>query len=128
MDKLDKIFELQKMFDEKVIEERNLQYDLDTWLQKDILAMLSELGELLDETNFKWWKNRKTLNRDLLKEELVDILHFFISMCLKLDLTPQELYEAYISKNKENFLRQEGRSKKEGYEVSTLLTRSEGTQ
>lgn len=128
MDKLDKIFELQKLFDEKVIEERNLQYDLDTWLQKDILAMLSELGELLDETNFKWWKNRKTLNRDLLKEELVDILHFFISMCLKLDLTPQELYEAYISKNKENFLRQEGRSKKEGYGVSTLLTRSKGTQ
>lgn len=118
MDKLDKVFELQKLFDEKVIKERNLQYDLDTWLQKDILAMLSELGELLHETNFKWWKNPKTLNRDLVKEELVDILHFFISMCLKLDITPQELYEAYLSKNKENFLRQEGQSNKEGYAVS----------
>ena len=128
MDKLDKIFELQKLFDDKVIEERNLEYDLDTWLQKDILAMLSELGELLDETNFKWWKNPKALNRDLLKGELIDILHFFISMCLKLDITPQELYEAYLDKNKENFLRQEGRSQKLGYAVPTLLTRSEETQ
>ncbi|NMA01403.1 MAG: dUTPase [Clostridia bacterium] len=128
MDKLDKIFELQKLFDDKVIEERNLEYDLDTWLQKDILAMLSELGELLDETNFKWWKNPKALNRDLLKGELIDILHFFISMCLKLDITPQELYEAYLDKNKENFLRQEGRSQKQGYAVPTLLTRNEETQ
>lgn len=128
MDKLDKIFELQKLFDEKVIEDRNLQYDLDTWMQKDILAMLSELAELLHETNFKWWKNPKELNRGLLKEELVDILHFFISMCLKLDITPQELFDAYKVKNKENFLRQEGLSKKEGYEVSTLLTRNKATQ
>ena len=36
MDKLEKIFEAQKLFDDKIIKERNLQYDLNTWIEKEI--------------------------------------------------------------------------------------------
>ncbi|KKM12869.1 hypothetical protein SY88_01405 [Clostridiales bacterium PH28_bin88] len=116
MDKLDEIFELQKKFDTELIKRRGLEgIDQTTWIQKEILAMISELGELLDEVNFKWWKNPKPVNREAIKGELVDILHFFVSMCLKVGISPSELHTAYIEKNRENFRRQDGTSLKEGY-------------
>ena len=58
MDKLDSIFELQKGFQDKLKRERNLDgIPMEQWLQKQTLAMVSELAELLEEVNFKWWKN-----------------------------------------------------------------------
>ena len=79
--------------------------------------MLSEMAELLDEVNFKWWKNPKPVDDHAVKEELVDILHFFVSMCLRAGMTPQEMYDIYMEKNRENFNRQLGLSKKEGYKA-----------
>jgi dimeric dUTPase (all-alpha-NTP-PPase superfamily) len=32
-------------------------------MQKEVLAMLSELSEVLDEVNFKWWKNPRPVER-----------------------------------------------------------------
>lgn len=116
MDKLDEIFDLQKKFDTELVLRRGLEgIDQTTWIQKEVLAIISELGELLDEVNFKWWKNPKPVDREAVKEELVDVLHFFVSMCLKIDLSADELYTAYVEKNKENFRRQHGTSEKEGY-------------
>ena len=55
MDKLDHIFELQKGFQDKLKRERGLEgIPMETWLQKQTLAMISELAELLEEVNFKW--------------------------------------------------------------------------
>jgi len=117
-DKLDVIFELQKKFDTDVIKNRNLEnITPKDWILKETLAILSELSELISEVNFKWWKNEKEINWQNVKEELVDILHFFTSMCLKVNMTSEELYNLYIKKNKENFDRQYGLSNKEGYSV-----------
>lgn len=117
MDKLDEIFHLQKAFDDDLCRRRNLQnLDQETWIQKEILAIIAELGELLNETSYKWWKNPKPLNWEKVKEELVDILHFFTSTCIKMDITSQELFEAYRIKNQENFARQNGTSDRKGYE------------
>ena len=116
MDKLDHIFELQKGFQDKLKRERGLEgIPMETWLQKQTLAMISELAELLEEVNFKWWKNPKPVNPDNVKEELVDILHFFVSMCLRAGMDAQELHRRYLAKNQENFDRQHGRSSKPGY-------------
>ncbi len=115
VDKLETIFELQSRFDSDLAARRGLDYDLGTWLQKEALAIVSELAELLDEVNFKWWKNPRPLNREAIKEELVDILHFFVSMCLKAGFTAEEIYQAYLAKNAENFRRQQGLSDREGY-------------
>lgn len=117
MDKLEHIFQLQKAFDEELLRRRGLEADTETWIQKEVLAMFAELGELLNEVNFKWWKNPHPVDYDAVKEELVDILHFFISTCLKVGLTADELYAAYCRKNKENFRRQDGLSDKSGYEA-----------
>lgn len=116
VDKLSHIFELQNAFDSALSEKRDLGHiTRQEWMQKEILAMLSELAELLDEVQFKWWKNPTPMNEEAAKEELVDILHFFVSMCLKMDMDADELYRRYLEKNKENFDRQEGKSDRDGY-------------
>lgn len=117
MDKLDMIFQLQQSLDDDIAKRRNLDFSREVWLQKEVLAMISELSELLDEVNFKWWKNPKAADEAALKGELVDILHFFVSMCLKSGMTAEELFSLYKEKNKENFDRQYGRSQKQGYEI-----------
>lgn len=119
MDKLETIFHWQKKFDNELIERRGLQdITMEQWIQKETLAMLSELAELIDEVNFKWWKNPKEVDTEAVKEELVDILHFFVSMCHKTGMDADELCRRYMEKNKENFNRQNGLSEKKGYENS----------
>ena len=118
MDKLENIFKFQQMFDSELAERRGLQdIPMEVWIQKETLAMLSELAELIDEVNFKWWKNDKPVQVDKVKDELVDLLHFFVSMCLKTGMDANELHQRYLDKNKENFARQHGTSNKKGYEV-----------
>jgi len=117
-DKLDKIFFLQEKFDQDVIKNRNLQsISTEEWIQKQTLAMLSELAELIGEVNFKWWKNSKDVDFSAVKEELVDILHFFVGMCNRAGMSADELYQIYLMKNEENFKRQYGTSAKKGYEI-----------
>lgn len=119
MDKLDVIFEMQKSLDDDIIKRRKLDsISREEWIQKEILAIISELSEVMDEVNFKWWKNPKEVNEAALKEEMIDVLHFFVSMCIKAGLTSDELFELYKAKNKENFDRQYGRSDKKGYEIN----------
>ena len=118
MDKLENIFKYQQMFDSELHERRGLgDISMEVWIQRETLAMLSELAELIDEVNFKWWKNEKPVDVDKVRDELVDILHFFVSMCLKTGMDADELHRRYLDKNKENFARQHGRSEKKGYEV-----------
>jgi len=117
MDKLDMIFQLQQSLDDDIAARRGLSYPKEVWIQKEVLAMLSELSEVLDEVNFKWWKNPQPLDDAALKGELVDVLHFFVSMCLKSGMSADELFALYREKNKENFDRQYGRSEKHGYEI-----------
>lgn len=118
MDKLEHIFELQKGFQDKLKKERHLEdIPMDQWLQKQTLAMISELAELLDEVNFKWWKNPHELEPAKIHEELSDILHFFVSMCIESGMTADNLYRVYAGKNKENHMRQDGQSQKPGYAV-----------
>ena len=118
MDKLDRIFQMQKALDDDITRRRGLEgISFEEWMQKDVLAITAELSELLNEVNFKWWKNKKEIDPAAVKEELVDVLHFFVSMCLRAGFTADELFEVYASKNQENFNRQNGLSSKKGYEA-----------
>lgn len=121
MDKLDTIFYMQELFDTDVIKNRGLE-DItpEQWIQKQTLAMLSELAELLAEVNYKWWKNPKPIDTANVKEELIDILHFFVGMCNRMGMNSKELFEIYLNKNEENFKRQYGLSEKKGYELNAL--------
>ena len=116
MDRLEEMLRIQQLLNERIRDKRGLTgVSAEEWMQKYTLAMLSEMAELLDEVNFKWWKNKKPANPDALKEELVDILHFFLSMCLMAGMDAEEMYSIYLRKNQENIDRQEGKSEKPGY-------------
>lgn len=119
-DRLEHIFFLQESFDSDLAQLRELpQISMEEWVQKEVLAIVAELGELLNEINFKWWKNPRPVNRERVKEELVDLLHFFVSLCLKVDLGAEELYQGYLKKNRENFRRQQGLSSCSDYQART---------
>lgn len=119
MDRLEHIFALQGQFQDKLKKERGLEHITpEEWLQKQTLAMLSELAELLEEVNFKWWKNPHPLRQEAVQEELSDILHFFISMCIEAGMSADDLFDVYAGKNKENVDRQDGKSQKPGYAVA----------
>ena len=118
MDKLDVIFDMQDKLNAFIRESRGLQYSSQEWIQKQTLAMLSEMAELIAEVNFKWWKNPKEIDERAVKEEIVDILHFLVSMALSAGMSAKEMFEIYLDKNEENFKRQFGTSVKQGYELS----------
>lgn len=128
MDKLDIIFAMQEKFDVDVMLNRGLEEIApEEWIQKQTLAMLSELAELIAEVNFKWWKNPRPVNVDNVREELVDVLHFFVGMCNRSGMSSEELFNRYVRKNEENFKRQYGKSAKHGYELDGRATRGEGS-
>lgn len=118
MDKLDTIFEMQAALDGYIARERGLRFTKEEWIQKRMLALLGEMAETLDEAHYKWWKNASPVDSGALKEELVDMLHFYIGMCVDAGMTAEELYAIYLKKNKENYDRQQGKSEKKGYELS----------
>ena len=84
MDKLSEIFMMQQAFDTELVERRHLNgISMEEWMQKETIALIAELMEMLGEVNYKWWKNPKEVDMEAVKEEMVDVLHFFVSMCLK---------------------------------------------
>ena len=110
-DMLEDIFKKQKELDDLVKETKKIQqldysFDNNEWIDKMSTAMIAEAIELKEESNWKWWKKPKEINKEAVKEELVDILHFWVSLCLKLGISPKEVYETYLEKNEENRRRQ----------------------
>lgn len=117
-DRLEQIFQWQQALNEQIRRDRRLEADAGTWIQKEAMALMVELGEVLEEARYKWWKNPTPIEPAKLHEELVDVLHFFISMCLDAGLDAEQLYQGYLAKNQENFRRQQGISDKPGYAVA----------
>lgn len=114
-DRLQTMFTWQEKFNRMVRDERELDWDQSTWIQKMGLALMVELGEVMEEARYKWWKNPDPIDAEKLHEELVDVFHFFISLCLDAGLDAEGLYQGYLAKNRENFDRQAGLSDRAGY-------------
>lgn len=117
MDRLETMFAAQKQFNEFVRTTRHLEFDEATWLQKDALALFVEMGEVLEEARYKWWKNYQPMAMGKLHEEIVDVFHFFLSLCLDAGLDAESLYQGYQLKHQENIKRQQGLSERSGYHV-----------
>ena len=77
------------------------------------LALRQESSEAIDSLNWKWWK-KDTDDWDNVKIELIDMLHFWVSMCTVAGVTAQEVVDLYLKKNKLNHTRQN-----EGYNEGT---------
>ena len=77
------------------------------WIQNYTLAMRQECAELIDSTNWKWWRTKvDKFDMQNIKVELIDILHFWISACQVAGLSAEDVMRIYEEKNKVNFQRQ----------------------
>lgn len=81
---LEKLFELQKELDYRILKQHHLEDQ--PLLQKKILALQVELGELANETRcFKYWSEKEPSPKDIILEEYVDCLHFILSVGIEKD-------------------------------------------
>lgn len=107
-DRLEELFLRQKELNEYIVKKRGLESVTDEeWLPKTVLAAMVELAEVAEEVNYKWWKNPKEIDKAALTEELADVLHFYLSLCLRAGITTDDLYSAYMAKNEKNRERQD---------------------
>lgn len=105
-DMLHRIFEKQKQLQRKLgtyPKPFNEQYIKDM-----TLAAIVELTEILNETPWKPWKKNQELNSQRYKEEIADLMHFVINLCIVARIEPDELYRLYMDKNKVNIERKQG--------------------
>jgi dimeric dUTPase (all-alpha-NTP-PPase superfamily) len=117
MDKLEQIFEKQMELNRYTFEKNNLSEFGDIpkdrekqnlWLRNYALAMTQEISELVDSTNWKWWRTKVDLyDEQNIKVELVDILHFWVSACQVMGLSAEDVFRMYAQKNAINAKRQD---------------------
>ena len=90
--------------DPEIKRQRFLQFEL---------ALRQESAEAIDSLNWKWWKKDDD-DWGNIKIELVDMLHFWVSMCTVAGLDADEVINLYLKKNQLNHKRQN-----EGYKEGT---------
>lgn len=92
---LQALLDKQKQLDDYIIKKHKL--DEQTLFNKRVLACLVELGEQCNENqSFKYWKQNKNIDRTKVAEELVDVLHFLLSIGNLLGITQDEQTQRYI--------------------------------
>ena len=106
-EKLEDIMNKQELFGSKFCKFGKLTLEeKQKWTKEFVLCCLDELSEILNQQNWKHWKKPVPVNEIELKYELVDLLHFLISMMLVWEMDADEVYSMYLAKNKENHERQ----------------------
>jgi len=109
MDKLDEIFDLQDALNKRIGVNTDGMSDEEKakWVLNYTRAMQQEIAELIDSVPWKWWAKYQAFDEQNAKVEVVDLFHFLISLAQVLGMTPEDVYEAYMKKNKVNHNRQD---------------------
>ena len=109
MDKFDEIFSMQDTLNKRIGVNTDDMSDEDKakWVLNYTRAMQQEMSELIDSVPWKWWAKYQEFDEQNAKVEVVDLFHFLISLAQVLGMTPEDVYEAYLKKNKVNHERQD---------------------
>jgi len=109
MDKMDEIFDLQEKLNSRIGVNMNEMSDEDRtkWILNYIRAMQQELAELTDSVPWKWWAKYQEFDQQNAKVEIVDLFHFLISLAQVMGMSANDVFEAYLKKNKVNHNRQD---------------------
>lgn len=143
MDKLEHLFELQASLNDRIFGKRALKgqdgqilsmarlvelakagapapaSDTATWLSNYLKALQDESRELGEEIPWKWW-SKESLDMEAIRVEIVDILHFWISIALVSGMDASEVHRLYLLKNQVNLDRQDN-----GYDASNKSGRDD---
>jgi dimeric dUTPase (all-alpha-NTP-PPase superfamily) len=93
--------------------------DTARWLSSYLRALQEEGEELSEEIPWKWW-SKEHLDMDAIRVEIVDMLHFWISLALASGMDAREVHRLYLLKNQVNIARQET-----GYDASSKTGRDD---
>ena len=109
MDKLEKIFDLQKNLNQRIGVNTDEMDDEEKtrWVLNYTRAMQQEIAELIDSVPWKWWAKYQKFDQQNARVEVVDLFHFLISIAQVIGMTPEDIYQAYIKKNEVNHSRQD---------------------
>ena len=109
MDKLHDIFSMQEALNARIgVHLSGLDDEERTkWVLNYTRAMQQELAELVDSVPWKWWARYQELDLQNARVEVVDLFHFLISLAQTLGMSADDVYEAYVKKNRVNHERQE---------------------
>lgn len=143
VDKLEHLFALQASLNDRIFQKRSLKgqdgqilsserlvelarqtspapaSDTAIWLSNYLKALQDESRELGEEIPWKWW-SKENLDLNAIRVEIVDILHFWISMALVSGLDASEVHRLYLLKNQVNLDRQDN-----GYDASNKSGRDD---
>ena len=109
MDKFDEIFSMQDTLNKRIGVNTDGMSDEDKakWVLNYTRAMQQEMSELIDSVPWKWWAKYQEFDEQNAKVEVVDLFHFLISLAQVLGMSPEDVHEAYLKKNKVNHERQD---------------------
>lgn len=102
-DKLEIMFDMQKKL-QKQLGYNFIAFD-NNYFNLMFIGCITELSEVIENTMWKPWKLSSRNNIIKTQEELIDVFHFLINMCIACNLSPEELFEKFIKKNNENMER-----------------------
>lgn len=108
-DRLHELFRLQKLLNKRIgIDSDNMSdEERIKWVLNYCRAMSQEVAELTDSVPWKWWAKYQKFDKQNARVEVIDMLHFLISLAQVLGMSADDLYEGYVKKNEINFKRQE---------------------
>jgi len=116
-DKLDEIF--KKQYDlqtrlgtfDKINQSPSMRQQ---FINQMILGIQEEAVEIMRESPYKnpeyvpfGWKKGQEGNNEKFKDEIADLVHFVVNLCLVSGMDSNELHNRYMNKNKENHERQD---------------------
>jgi dimeric dUTPase (all-alpha-NTP-PPase superfamily) len=109
MDKLEEIFSMQEALNSRIGVDLPPATDEEKvkWVLNYTRAMQQETAELIDSVPWKWWAKYQKFDEQNAKVEVVDLFHFLVSLAQTLGMSADDIYEAYVKKNKVNHDRQE---------------------
>ena len=107
-DRLDRIFELQQGLNERIgIHAGRLnEEERQRWLLQYCRAMSQEVAELTDCIPWKWWAKYQAFDLQNVRVEIVDLLHFIVSLAQVAGMSADDLFTAYLKKHEVNHKRQ----------------------
>lgn len=130
MDKLERLLSMQTMLNDAIFQKKQIRgrdgqiltmaslkaeaekgelgpmTGVNEWLERYLTALDDESRELREELLWKWW-SKDHLDMQNIKIEIIDQLHFWLSLALTAGLDAGKIMEIYEQKNAVNLGRQE---------------------
>lgn len=109
MDKLTQIFEMQEELNARIgVNLKGIDEEEQTkWVLNYTRAMQQEMAELTDSVPWKWWAKYQEFDKQNARVEVIDLFHFLVSLAQTLGMTAEDVFDAYVAKNKVNHQRQD---------------------